>query len=102
MAAALGPGDDVLVERPTYEPFLAVPRLFGANPHNPSGVALSHEEVLALAAVSEESDGARQGANSSVTFLIEATGLDILPMRKEMRTSEGKWLTEKRSWAIEL
>jgi aspartate/methionine/tyrosine aminotransferase len=54
VAAALGPGDDVLVERPTYEPFLAVPRLFGANPHNPSGVALSHEEVLALAAVSEE------------------------------------------------
>lgn len=87
-AALLGPGDDVLVERPAYEPFLAVPRLFGANvtrferrfengyrvdpeefvraftprtklvvltnPHNPSGVALSHEEVLALALASEE------------------------------------------------
>jgi hypothetical protein len=87
-AALLGPGDDVLVERPAYEPFLAVPRLFGANvtrferrfengyrvdpeefvraftprtklvvltnPHNPSGVALSHEEVLALAVASEE------------------------------------------------
>jgi aspartate/methionine/tyrosine aminotransferase len=91
-AALLGPGDEVLVERPAYEPFLAVPRLFGANvtrferrfengyridleefrraftprtklvllanPHNPSGVALSHEEILALALASEEKGAA--------------------------------------------
>lgn len=91
-AAFLEPGDDVLVEKPAYEPFLAVPRLFGANvlrferrfgngyridleefrqaftprtklvllanPHNPSGVALSHEEIRALALASEEKGAA--------------------------------------------
>jgi hypothetical protein len=30
-AAILHPGDDVLVERPAYDPLLAVPRLLGAN-----------------------------------------------------------------------
>jgi aspartate/methionine/tyrosine aminotransferase len=30
-AALLEPGDDVLVERPAYDPLLAVPRLLGAN-----------------------------------------------------------------------
>jgi len=30
-AAILQPGDDVLVERPAYDPLLAVPRLLGAN-----------------------------------------------------------------------
>jgi hypothetical protein len=30
-AARLQPGDDVLVERPTYDPLLAVPRLLGAD-----------------------------------------------------------------------
>ena len=30
-AALLRPGDDVLVERPAYDPLLAVPALLGAN-----------------------------------------------------------------------
>ena len=87
-AALVGPGDEVLVEKPAYEPLLAVPRLLGAkvrrferrfengyrvdpedlraslgpgtklviltNPHNPSGVALTRDEVLVLASVAGE------------------------------------------------
>ena len=87
-AALLKPGDDVLVERPTYEPLLDVPRFCGANvrrferrfadgfrpdpdefrkrltprtklvvmanPHNPSGVVLTREEIGALARIAGE------------------------------------------------
>ena len=81
-AGLLDPGDEVLVERPTYEPLLAALQFLGArvrrferrfedgwridldsfrsqmsdrvrlvvitNPHNPSGVALSPEEIAAV------------------------------------------------------
>jgi aspartate/methionine/tyrosine aminotransferase len=87
-AALLESGDEVLVEKPTYEPLVAVPRFCGAtvvrferrfadghrpdpgefrkvmtprtrlvvmtNPHNPSGVALSREEIRELAGIAEE------------------------------------------------
>jgi len=86
-AALLRPGDDVLIERPGYDPLVAVPLMLGANvnrferrfeegfrldidrvaaaltprtrliivtnPHNPTGVLSSADEVKALGALAE-------------------------------------------------
>jgi len=88
-AALLEAGDDVLIERPTYDPLVAAVRMLGgrprffdrrfehgfaldpesirkafgpatrllivSNPHNPSGVLATDEEIVALAGIAEQS-----------------------------------------------
>ena len=112
-AALVGPGDGVLVEKPAYEPLIAVPRLLGArigrferrledgyhvdpdgfrealgsgtrlvlltNPHNPSGVALSRDEVRVLAEIAGE-----RGA----TLIVDEIYLEFQP-GEAARTSFG-------------
>lgn len=112
-AALVGAGDEVLVEKPAYEPLLAVPRLLGAkvrrferrfengyrvdpdefraslgtktklvvltNPHNPSGVALTRNEVRVLAAIAGD-----RGA----TLLVDEIYLEFLE-GEAARTSFG-------------
>jgi aspartate/methionine/tyrosine aminotransferase len=83
LSTLVDPGDEVLVEQPTYEPILAVLEFLGArvrrfsrrfeneyrldldeigndvrlvvltNPHNPSGVLLSTEEIAAVGRLAE-------------------------------------------------
>jgi aspartate/methionine/tyrosine aminotransferase len=102
-AALVEPGDEVLVEQPTYEPILAALSLAGArvrrfarrfgdgwrpdpdqirglltdgrvrlvvltNPHNPSGVLLSREEVAEIG---------RHAAEAGALLLVDEVYLDV-------------------------